>query len=427
MVEDLITCLRIYKNVINGGYISDDYKNRCEKIINEINTLNEMIKANQVLNEFDFISLKRNIAAVFHPDHFHGIEGIIDNPDDILAVFIGSLKKIEDCKKRGVEIKANISQTESEERKRTRRNQSNYESDYGYAQEDQVYTESQDTIFSYFANRFNALFKNIPSNEEDYINILEKFQKKIESYRNRLNAVEEEMESLRRSIRITENERYSKTSPESINEEYDKLCVRLYNTANILYGNLSKRRNLVNNRYYELQPIMHAKEDEFNASYSALTKEYNQLILDYNSAYYNGDKKQLKYLQKRLKEVEKELNENDEYINGNLAKTISDEVVSGDYTYRDLCEKYHKTKKRFEKADRNYKKVISNPQFQKEQIKSKYYRKYENILKTYTDELQYNERVKEKLEQGIEYYIEKIREFENIYAQYAPEYGRRKK
>lgn len=445
MVEDLMTCLNIYQSIINGGYISEDYKNRCEKIIQEINTLNEMIKANQVLNNFDFISLKRDVAAVFHPDHFHGIQGVIDKPDDVLAVFFGSLEKINECIKSGIEINANVSQTENEERRRTRRNQANYDYDYNYnynpgygynrnnnnssnnTQEEQVYPENQDTVFTYISDRFNALFRNIPSNEEDYITILEKFQKKIESYRNKLNDIQEEIESLRRSIMITENEKYYKISEENINIEYNNLCQKLFNAASILYGNLEKRKRLLNNRYYELRPIMRDKVDEFNAAYSALIKEQNQLTTDYNYATYYGDKRKMKNLVKRLKEVDKELSENEQFAGNNLSKAVANEVVNGDCIYKDLWEKWLKAKKRFDKADNNYKKVVNNPRYQKEQIRNRYERKYQAILKTHTDNLQYSERAKNRILQSIQYYIEKIQEFEEIYSQYAPDNGRAKR
>lgn len=425
MIEDLMTCLRIYRNVINGGYISESYKSRCEKIISEIATLEEMINSNKALNEFDFAALKRDVATVFHSDHFHGVPGIIDNPDDILAVFFGSLNRIDVCIKNGTEVKGDSNQ-EKEETQRRRRTKSDYENDFRYTHDDQVYQDKQNTVFTYISSRFNALFRNIPSNEEDYANILAKYQRKLDSYRDRLDNVNEEISSLRKILKATEMERHAKTNQKNINQEYNNLCMRLYNAANKLYGILNKRTILVQNRYNELTPLMCSKEVEFNAMYSALIKEHEQLISDYNSAYLLNDKKQMKYLEKRINDIEKEIEENAKYLRIGLRKAISDEVIQDDYSYKELYDKYLKAKKRFEKADKNFKKVSNNPEVYKDQLRRKIDRKYQDLIKKHSDQIHFDERVKTQLEEGAAYYVQKIREFENMYSQFAPSYGRSK-
>lgn len=426
MIEDLMTCLRIYRNVINGGYISESYKSKCDKVLSEIDTLEEMIKENKALNDFDFISLKRDVATVFHSDHFYGVPGIIDNPDDVLAVFFGTLNRINDCIKSGIEIKADLNQDKNEEQPKRRRSQKNYDTDFRYTQDDQVYQDKQDTVFTYISSRFNALFRNIPSNENDYMNILAKFQRKVDSYRNRIDDVDAEIESLRRLLKSTEAERQSKTSSKNVKEEYDKLCVRLYNAASKLYGILNKRSTLLQNRYNELTPLMCSKEVEFNAMYSTLIKEHEQLINDYNSAYSLNDKKQMKFLEKRIKEIEKEIDEKAEYIRTGLRQAISDEVIQDDYAYKELYDKYLKAKKRFEKADKNYRKVSSNPELYKDQIRRKIDKKYQNLMKKHSDQIVFDERARTQLEQGAQYYAHKIKEFENMYSQFAPSYSRSK-
>lgn len=425
MIEDLMTCLRIYRNVINGGYISESYKSRCDKIISEIATLEEMINSNKALNEFDFAALKRDVATVFHSDHFHGVPGIIDNPDDILAVFFGSLNRIDVCIKNGTEVKADFNQ-EKEETQRRRRNKSDYENDFRYTHDDQVYQDKQNTVFTYISSRFNALFRNIPSSEEDYANILAKYQRKLDSYRDRLDNVNEEISSLRKILKATEMERHAKTNQKNINQEYNNLCMRLYSAANKLYGILNKRTVLVENRYNELTPLMYSKEVEFNATYSALIKEHEQLISDYNSAYSLNDKKQMKYLEKRINDIEKEIEENAKYLRIGLRKAISQEVIQDDYSYKELYDKYLKAKKRFEKADKNFKKVSNNPEVYKDQLRRKIDRKYQDLIKKHSDQIHFDERVKTQLEEGAAYYVEKIREFENMYSQFAPSYGRSK-
>lgn len=425
MIEDLMTCLRIYRNVINGGYISESYKSRCDKIISEIATLEEMINSNKALNEFDFATLKRDVATVFHSDHFHGVPGIIDNPDDILAVFFGSLNRIDVCIKNGTEVKADFNQ-EKEETQRRRRNKSDYENDFRYTHDDQVYQDKQNTVFTYISSRFNALFRNIPSSEEDYANILAKYQRKLDSYRDRLDNVNEEISSLRKILKATEMERLAKTNQKNINQEYNNLCMRLYSAANKLYGILNKRTILVENRYNELTPLMYSKEVEFNAMYSALIKEHEQLISDYNSAYSLNDKKQMRYLEKRINDIEKEIEENAKFLRIGLRKAISQEVIQDDYSYKELYDKYLKAKKRFEKADKNFKKVSNNPEVYKDQLRRKIDRKYQDLIKKHSDQIHFDERVKTQLEEGAAYYVEKIREFENMYSQFAPSYGRSK-
>lgn len=425
MIEDLMTCLRIYRNVINGGYISESYKSKCDKIISEIDTLEEMINSNKVLNEFDFATLKRDVATVFHSDHFHGVPGIIDNPDDVLAVFFGSLNRIDICIKEGTEVKSD-SFREKDEETRRRRNQSDYDRDFRYTHNDQVYQDKQNTVFTYISSRFNALFRNIPSNEEDYANILAKFQRKLDSYRDRLDTVNEEISSLRKLIKATEMERQNKTHPKNVNEEYDKLCMRLYNAANKLYGILDKRSILVKNRYNELTPLMFSKVAEFNAMYSTLVKEHEQLISDYNSAYSINDRRQMKFLEKKIDDLEKEMDKKAAFLRKGLKQAISDDVIRDDYNYNELYDKYLIAKKRFKKADKNFKKVSNNPEVYKDQIRRKIDRKYQDLIKKHTDQIKFDEKVKSQLEDGAAYYVQKIREFENMYFQFAPSSGKSK-
>ena len=160
--------------------------------------------------------------------------------------------------------------------------------------------------------------------------------------------------------------------------------------------------------------------------YSTLIKEHEQLISDYNSAYSMNDRKQMKFLEKKIDDIEKEINEKAKFLRTGLKRAISDEVIRDDYNYNELYDKYLSAKKRFEKADKNFKKVSNNPEVYKDQLRRKIDRKYQDLIKKHSDQIKFDEKVKSQLEEGAAYYVQKIREFENMYFQFAPSSGKSK-
>lgn len=412
MMNNLLACLDIYKIIILNGYIQKEYTERAKKVLEEINQLENLINKREILNSYDFKTLKRDVACLFHPDRFKSIPGIIDNVDDTLGIFNGAINRItEDIKKgytfRG-EPKWDSYRYEKRNYSETNTNQANYED------------ENNETIITYISRRFNALFRNIPSNENDYDAIIQKYNKKINKLKEQLENAEFDIEIIKRRINNNTVERYQATSPKKINEHYKVLCNKLYNRAKKDKEEKDKKKQSLNSRYYELTPLMYAKEQEWNYRYTALLREHEQLTKDYEKAVSLNDKKQMRVLTKKLNDVNVEIATEAKILEVGFQKAISEEVILNDYSYQELLKKFKEAEKRFREADSRYKRTLNNPDIAREEIRRSIEEKYSNKARKYSEDLINAENKRNTLNGELESTLEELKQFKRKYSKYSP-------
>ena len=410
MMNNLLMCLDIYKVIILNGYVQKEYSERANKVLEEINQLESLVNQRKTLNSYDFKTLKRDVAYLFHPDRFKSIPGIIDNVDDTLGIFNGAINKITEDIKKGYTFRGEPKWDSYRYEKRNYSEENTSSTNY----ED----ENSETIITYISKRFNALFRNIPSNENDYDLIIQKYDKKINKLKKQLENAEFDIEIIKRRINNNIIERYRATSPKKINEHYKVLCDKLYNRAKKEKEEKDKRKQNLNSRYYELTPLMYAKEQEWNYRYTALLREHDQLTKDYEKAVSLNDKKQMRILTKKLNYVNVEIATEAKILEVGFQKAISEEVISNDYSYQELLKKFKESEKRFRDADLRYKRTLNNPDIAREEIRRSIEEEYSNKARKYSERLIVAENKVNTFKGELDSTLEELEQFKRKYSNY---------
>jgi hypothetical protein len=416
MMNDLLSCLNIYKILIVKGLIPLNYQEKSKKVLEKINELERLINERKILNDFDFKGLKRDVSSIFHPDHFCSVPGIIDDVDGTLGQFNGAISSINKYIKEGNTLRG-------EQNTSDKKSASNSSSKYSY--DDENDTNLQNTIFTHISERFNALFRNIPSNEKDYEEILGRFNRKIEKLKEQYDNTLFEIEVIKRRINSNNIDRYHATSPKKVNEKYNQLCDKLYNTANRLYSIKTKRKEALDSRYYELTPLMYAKEQEWNYRYTALLREHEQLTKDYQKAVSQNDRKQIRALTKKLNEINIVIAEEAKILRDGIQKSVKEEVLASDYSYQDLLKKFNIANKRFIEADKRFERTSKNPDISREQIRKSIEEEYSAKARKLTDSLIKAENKINTLDGEIDKTEEEREIFIRKYKMYSPKRKRK--
>ena len=418
MMNDLFTCLNIYKLLIVKGLIPLNYLERSKKLLEEINELERLVNERKELNNYDFKSLRRDVSSIFHPDHFDNVPGIIDDVDSTLGLFNGAVSNISKYINEGHTL--NGEENTSYERK-TNGNYRN--SQYSYNEDNNV--NMHNTVFTHISDRFNALFRNIPSNERDYEEILERFDRKLARLKEQYENTLLDIEITKRRISSNNIERHHATSPTKINEKYNTLCDKLYSTANNLYSIKTKRKKTLDARYSELTPLMYAKEQEWNYRYTALIREKEQLTKDYHKAVATDNRKQMRAIAKQLNELNLYIAAEEKVLKDGIQKTVKEEVLDCDYTYKDLSKKFNSANKKFIEADKRYIRATKNPDLTREQIRKTIEEEYSSKARKYNDTLIKAENRRNTLNGEIDKTEEEKAIFMRKYSMYRPKRKRR--
>lgn len=430
MMNDLLACLETYKLCILTGNVPEEYTERAKKVLDEIKQLESLLAKREIVNYYDFNSLKRDIAFVFHPDHFKSIPGVIDNAPDTLGTFFGAIDKINDAIKKGYVFRGEsrtgtsrrVNNVKEENKKKTQR-------EYFTKKES---TNSKDTkddkgkaVITFISNRFNMLFRNIPSNSDDYSHILNRFKKRLHRLEVQLKSFELDIEMINKSIRHSNEERRKAISSQKVNEKYKELLDSLFDQANSCYGQMMDDKDSLDERLKELASVIDSRLEVREKRYQAMLRQYEQLTKDFNSALRRNLKEQQELINRKLNTLNHEIAIEAQIMNIGLRKVVSQDVTDSDVLYQDLLRKYNASKKQFEIADKRYRYVQSNEKLTKEEIRFSIEEEYSKAINEDTKKLQSAKRKREKLLSSIEKVEDEIMEFRCKYSKFAPKSKRK--
>jgi len=445
-VSKLLDCLDCYQSLIRQGCLGEEHKEHIEKLNNEIEALKQIAGSTAALREYDYKTLKKDIARLFHSDVFSGKQDLLVDTDELLGRTFGLLKEIDDCVKRentstqyssATGFAEDEFQTEQRpepvhRRRRTQSYSDNPESEFerrGYESDDPEYTYynydpgNWYTIKAYAVEKFNFLMRGIPSSSEDYEKLFTRYQKKCESYRDSIYFTEKVIRQLEREYYSLNLERENAVSPAKIDELYTQKLNHLYRIANRLYQEfmyVDEQRKL---RAQMLKPVVQDRYGLWWRDKENCEERYQKLLSFYYHKRHTHANADFEKLEDQLHDLYEMIEDN--YKNPNVAYNgIVSSVLENDHTYQALERKFNEIKEKFEEADLNYRNYRDNPEIHKRHIKEPLQREYDAKMRRLHKLIAEKKKKKESYEKNLHLTERKLEDLEKTYGpEFGPEFG----
>ncbi len=287
--------------------------------------------------------------------------------------------------------KPNYEQTQTEERQ------------YHYHAEDDFEEEIQYGFGELIRSRWNAVFKKIPSNEQDFINIKNFYLKKIAIFKTKIAKINFEIEKNAAQINKSNQQWETELFPNNVQKVYNERERKLY--ADYLHScqNIDAIFAELKNRFNTLTPLIMQKQQAFLEYYNSFVALYNkemQFVQSganrelYYSNYPETNKTYAEVLQEKYNFLISHNDLNQEY------EKIKNDILRQDQVYQELDKKY----------------VVATSEAQEKEFKHKNYRSnYEIEVKRIVAEInhQYNSKlceltnIKNSLVKKVQALIEK--------------------
>lgn len=442
-INKLLNILIIYQSLIRQNLIDSNYLKKGSKLNDEIDKLKNTYSSHGDLYSFDYKSLSRDIAAIFHPDIFKPLTGIIDNPDAMLAETFGILDDISklikereskhnstpftynygtDTYSYSNNYNKNENNKKEEDNKKYQNNNSNYNYDFD---SDESYEEVNDqgiygtyTIMDFVRERFNAIFKGIPANSNDYFKIKSRMEKLISSLKNQLDIVNKGILVLSKEIDNNKINWKKETSDSEIEGIYQK-------NLSYLYRQMKELEAKYNESKKELVASESLFEQTINQQFILWQNEANDYINKFNRCMYIYNTKKERDPNADLKKVEKQIRE----MNSVIIKKYSNSVtayedlkkliLNSNESYRNAQLFVKKAYTKYQNMCNRYNGYRDNPFRQKDAIKKgvnvRFFIAEKKILITLKGQRKQRSNIFAKLRKAEE-------KFNNFYSEYANEY-----
>lgn len=469
-VDQLLDCLDLYQSLIRQGVFEAGFTKYVDKLNEEIDLLRSISRApEKQLLEYDYHSLKRNLARLFHDDCFHGNSALLENNDMLFAKAMGILDDIKIYKEKNnnrsfnnnpyeysydttyennphgynYDTQSNNSTYYGEEKNENtkgygegRRRRSYYtqhqtdpvneEFDYDNSDDDIEYRREDYEVNTWYTykvwvtEKFNFIFKGIPNTYEEYETLLNRYQKKCDKCIENIILLGELIEQLTKEANFLNIERFNAISDERIEALYQRKREKLYKISLKASSELNVLYNKLCNREAMLKPKIDKEFATWLQEKDKQTTKYNELLSFYNYQRANFANTDFKKLERQINDLHNFITEN--YLDPRAAYIeITNDILDEDDMYQDIKEKYEEISLAFDEADLNYKNYCSTPEIHKRHIKEPIEKDYEQKLKQLRNLILNKKRRKEYFEKVLENTQKKQ---EHLVSTYGNEFGK---
>lgn len=465
-VEKLLDCLSLYQSLVRQGCLGEEHTEEIKKLNAEIEELQNMVRSGGDYTTFDFKTLKKDLARLFHPDIFKPPVDLLENPDELLGTTFGVMKQIDDFKKsKGDSSFAYNTATESayrnatdeqyQRRRRasytessrtsntsyqnTNRNAQNSSYNNNSSQETEEFYEEWEgftpyegeetnpfSITQFVTDRFNAIFRGIPSTSDDYEKLLARYEKTEEDLLSQIRILEKCMHSSKNEAVGLRNERSKAVSDVVVDGWYEQKLNELWSI---------KQRAL---RFYEHIKGQQARRDqELHPTMSQLYENWLQEAQNYAAAYDNLLKK---YQMHRHNLADVDYQQMEERIN-KMYETLLEYYTDRDKAYNDiradvlrndpvmqrLTEKAREAREAHNAARDEFENFRRNPELHKRNRRKQTERHYETEIEFADSDYDQKKRKKDKIEKKLAKIQEKRKKLVEQYGDiFAPQDHRKK-
>lgn len=445
-VNELLSYLTLYRELIINKQYDSHYINQATELLNKITQLEEIVQSNGNFSNFDFENMKRNFASVFHPDRFRIKLEYIEDPDEIFGKALNSFNEINELnrKKSNSQFKYNSTTGDSYRANAPRNNSYNQygqrpnssyrptgntstnttnnngnNGDKNDSDLDYEYNEPLPYILQFISDKFNAIFRDIPSSERDYQNILFRLCKRVDNLQRKKNLLTEAIISIQRRQRDNKNTWQNNVKDEEIDKLYYE---KLYSLKDILDRKkqmFHQAENNRNKRYEVLLPDIYGRFERWKTESMVYINQYKRLIDNFHYCMTQLTQDDYKPLLKDIEQMREFIERN--YMDPDFTfRQIEKKVLQEDQQYCRLENDLIRAKKGYLKAEQRFQFVLKNQEQCKKDIRDRITEEYSEKSQEDADRLKSVARKKQRIQDSLD---DAINQRDEFIKKYGPSYS----
>ncbi len=388
-LTELFEYLELYKVLLESKYYNPSKEDDASELITIIETARQRAEKEGRLTEDDCKSLKRKVAFLFHPDKFSR-----ELPNDfkfdsmqLMQKFNAAMDEVEreakeQPKARAFKVNPSTWQQqgyddytkndyfysdqrpekrpmsrEMEREKRREERQEQFDTFVDGVKRRVVKTGEY--VATVAKERFDALFRSIPSNARDYENIKRRFEQTLNNLSNRENILYTTLFMLKMNRADLDESFRQGTTVEAINGYYNEILNTKFSKVQTLGATMSQLEPYYQNILRKYAPEYNRLMQEWSRGSSAVLSDIvdaNQELHD--RTLYDPNKAEARQLKGRITKLTKE---RDGYPTIEEARIMAISRLKEMYPeYKTAVERYYSTKTAYEQAREEYNYVIGN-------------------------------------------------------------------
>ena len=388
-LADLIEYLELYKVLLESKYYTPSKEDEANELMEAIENAKKKAEEKGRLSEDDCKSLRRKVSFFFHPDKFSEQlpKGFSIDSLQLIQKFNAAMDEVEKEAKNPPKARpfqvnqATQYQQEyddftkndyfysdqrferrpmSRELERERRREERQEQiDTFVDGVKKRIVRTSEFVATVAKERFDAIFRAIPSNANDYENIKRRFEQTLSNLSNRENLLYTTLFMLKINKSDLEDKFKQETTVEAINGYYNELLNAKFNKVQTLGSAMNQFGQYYQSILKKYAPEYNRFLQEWSRGSSAVFSDIvdaNQELHD--RTLYDPDKKEARQLKGRIIRLSKE---RDEYPTIEEARRNAIDKLKEMYPeYRNAVERYYSTKNAYDEARKEYDYVIQN-------------------------------------------------------------------
>lgn len=392
-VNELINYLLLYRELILNGQYDPYYKNQAIELLDKISQLEELIQNNSSFATFDFENMKKRFVGVFHPDRFKIKLENIESSDEIFGKTLGIFQNISELRRvksdsqfkydstTGDSYRANAPRNNQYKKSSSYTNNTDKENKQTYQNDDvndfeDEYEAALPFVLQFISNKFNAIFRGIPSSKEDYENILTRLQKKVDNLQYNDNLFNEVINSIQKRRQYNRTVFLNNMQDEKINRLYYEKISSLREIAYKKRQKYQQAQINCDNRYEILYPEIQGAFNSWQREANHYIAQYRNLVDKYYCAMRELTQDDHKSLTQEIQRMRSYIEKN--YTDANLIFCkIRDDVLQNDQKYCELAKNLNSAKQSYLRIEQRFQYVLNNPSKCKAEIRKRITDDYE--------------------------------------------------
>ncbi|MBO5376162.1 MAG: hypothetical protein J6A52_04855 [Bacilli bacterium] len=343
-IEDLLEILDYYIYLAHCDFFSFDMKDQIEILEKDIANLREFVSNPNNISSFNFNNLKKNLNELFSPDTFSPPKEFLKNPQETLSDTLDIVDMITFHIAKDPSFSINPLGEIKEIRgpKHAKKEEKNK---LGSKITDMALV----TLFL-ASERFNYIFKGVPSNAKEYFHLLDKYDRGIQKLTAQIDFYDSSIAVLERQLLLLKTERLNITRDEYVEDIYYERHDRAQIEADRDKDALDSFDEQRIRREAELSPLIYQEFANWQNERQFYIQQYESLYNAYMYQSQTMQNQQFLESRKRLDNMARYINENYSDINRGYA-IVRDKVLSSDARYQQITRNVATAKDKFQTSN----------------------------------------------------------------------------
>lgn len=399
-VEELLVILDYYRFLANYDFFTLDMQDKIDLLDKDIKELNLLFRSDGDFSSFNFESLKNTLNALFSPSVFSPPTEFLQNPEDSLfdTLDIVDMISFQVSKDSTFSVSPD---GEIEELRKPRHLKKKEKYDLG-----EKLLDATSIALYLVSERFNYIFKGVPSNTKEYFHLLDKYEKVIKNLSSKVAFLDSAISVLGRQLLLLKTERLNITRDEYVEQIYNERLEKAQNEAANHSDALNSFEQQRVQREAELEPVISQSFFNWQSERQFYIQQYESL---YNAYMYQSQTMQDQNFvesRKRLEEMAKYINEN--YADMNLGYTrIREAVLANDVNYQQITKNLTAARDNFRTSNSKLAQLTVNMSVILERIRQELEEDYSKKIDDVSKQLESKKKLRKKKKDKLDKYQQK--------------------